>query len=120
MLKHWIKNVLRPAKGSSQDAEKSKHQALNEPINASLASTLCTLKNRLGQSPDFTIREFSDNPEHTGPLAVCYIEGLIDPGLLSDLIESLVKEIAHTSSNRLEEHLAASLLKKHCLQEIFK
>lgn len=44
MLKHWIKNVLRPAKGSNQDAVKSKHQALNEPINASLASTLCTLK----------------------------------------------------------------------------
>ncbi|OKP77503.1 spore gernimation protein KA [Paenibacillus sp. P3E] len=114
MLKDWIKSVLKPAKGSSQDVEKSKHQALNEPINTSLASTLSTLKKRLGQSPDFTIRDFSGDPdpEHTGPLAICYIEGLIDPGLLSDLIESLVKETAHTPSNRLEEYLAASLLKK--------
>ncbi|MEC0170919.1 spore germination protein [Paenibacillus graminis] len=112
MLKHWIKNVLKPAKGSKQDAEKSKHQASNEPINASLASTLNTLKKKMGQSPDFTIRDFSDHPEHAGLLAVCYIEGLVDSILLSDLIESLVKEIAHTPSDRLEEHLAASLIKK--------
>ncbi|MGN7761116.1 spore germination protein [Paenibacillus sp. 22594] len=112
MLKNWIRNVFKPAKGSSQDVEKSKLEALNEPINISLASTLSTLKKRLGQSPDFTIRDFSADPEHTGPLAICYIEGLIDSGLLSDLIESLVKETAHAPSNHLEENLAASLLKK--------
>nr|WP_245236135.1 spore germination protein [Paenibacillus sonchi] len=85
---------------------------MNEPINASLASTLRTLKKKLGQSPDFTIRDFSDHSEHAGLLAVCYIDGLVDSGLLSDLIESLVKEIAPAPSNRLEEHLVASLIKQ--------
>lgn len=48
MLKHWIKNVLKPAKGPRQDIEKSKQQALTEPINASLANTLYILKKKLG------------------------------------------------------------------------
>ncbi|MNO17306.1 Spore germination protein B1 [compost metagenome] len=109
MLKHWIKQVLKPAKSSRQDAVKSKLQAVTEPINASLDNTLDMLKKKLGQSPDFTIRDFSDNPQHAGLLAVCYIEGLIDLSLLSDLVESLIKEIAYSPQG---EHLAASLFKK--------
>ncbi|MHB0880751.1 hypothetical protein ACYCSE_22065 [Paenibacillus sp. SEL1] len=112
MLTRWIRNVLKPGKRYPQDIEKSKQQASSEPINPSLSHTLSLLKLKLGQSSDFIIRDFSESPTHAGQFAVCYIEGLIDQNLLSDLMEGLITEMASTASLKLERITAASLLER--------
>lgn len=112
MLTRWIRNVLKPGKRYTQDIEKSKQQASSEPINPSLAHTLSILKLKLGQSSDFIIRDFSESPVHAGHLAVCYIEGLIDQNLLSDLMEGLITEPVFAASFKLEENTAVSLIKR--------
>lgn len=103
MLTRWIRNVLKPGKRYTQDIEKSKQQASSEPINPSLAHTLSILKLKLGQSSDFIIRDFSESPVHAGHLAVCYIEGLIDQNLLSDLMEGLITEPVFAPSLSLKK-----------------
>ncbi|OMF39167.1 MULTISPECIES: spore germination protein [Paenibacillus] len=112
MLTRWIRNVLKPGKRYTQDIEKSKQQASSEPINPSLAHTLSLLKLKLGQNSDFIIRDFPENPAPIGHLAVCYIEGLIDQNLLSDVMEGLIAETVSTTSFRFGENSAASLLKR--------
>ncbi|WP_348622342.1 hypothetical protein [Paenibacillus polymyxa] len=112
MLTRWIRNVLKPGKRYTQDIEKSKQQASSEPINPSLAHTLSLLKLKLGKSSDFIIRDFPGSPTHAGQFAVCYIEGLIDQNLLSDLMEGLITEMASTASLKLERITAASLLER--------
>ncbi|UNL92199.1 spore germination protein [Paenibacillus polymyxa] len=112
MLTRWIRNVLKPGKRYTQNIEKSKQQASSEPINPSLTHTLSLLKLKLGQSSDFIIRDFSESSVHAGHLAVCYIEGLIDQNLLSDLMEGLITESVSTASFKLEENTAVSLIKR--------
>ncbi|WP_342420136.1 hypothetical protein [Paenibacillus sp. FSL H8-0168] len=70
------------------------------------------LKLKLGKSSDFIIRDFPESPTHAGQFAVCYIEGLIDQNLLSDLMEGLITEMASTASLKLERITAASLLER--------
>lgn len=111
MLLGWFRNVLRPERRRRQDSEKSNQQT-TDPINPSLPQTLSLLKSKLGQGPDFIIRNFSENPAHAGHLAVCYIEGLIDQNLLSDLMEGLITEKLSESSSKLGENSTVSLLKK--------
>ncbi len=111
MLSGWFRNVLRPERRRRQDVEKSNQQT-SDPINPSLPQTLSLLKSKLGQGPDFVIRDFSDNPDHVGHLAVCYIEGLIDQNLLSDVMEGIIAERVSATSVKLGENSAASLLKR--------
>ena len=111
VLTRWIRNVLKPGKRYTQDIEKSKQQASSEPINPSLAHTLSLLKLKLGQSSDFIIPDFPESPTHAGQFAVCYIEGLIDQNLLSDLMEGLITEMV-SADFKLEGNIAASLLKR--------
>ncbi|MGG4215915.1 spore germination protein [Paenibacillus sp. FSL L8-0638] len=111
MLLGWFRNVLRPERSRRQDSEKSNQQT-SDPINPSLPQTLSLLKSKLGQGPDFVIRNFSENPAHVVHLAVCYIEGLIDQNLLSDLMEGLITEKLSELSSKLGENSTVSLLKK--------
>nr|WP_254207933.1 spore germination protein [Paenibacillus sp. AK121] len=111
VLTRWIRSVLKPGKRYTQDIEKSKQQTATDPIHSSLSHTLSLLKLKLGQGPDFVIRDFSESPVHAGHLAVCYIEGLIDQNLLSDLMESLITEMGSADTFMFKENTAASLLK---------
>ncbi|MGP0578931.1 spore germination protein [Paenibacillus peoriae] len=111
MLSGWFRSVLRPDKRRTQDSEKSNQQT-SDPINPSLSQTLSLLQSKLGQGPDFVIRDFSENSAQIAHLAICYIEGLIDQNLLSDLIESLIAETVSATSFKLEENIPVSLLRK--------
>ncbi|QDY82604.1 spore germination protein [Paenibacillus polymyxa] len=112
MLSGWFRDVLKPGNRHGQDTEKSKQQNSADPISPSLSQTLSVLQSKLGQGPDFIIRDFSESPAHVGHLAVCYIEGLIDQNLLSNLMEGLIAEKLSESSSNLDENSTISLLKK--------
>ncbi|OAB71910.1 spore gernimation protein KA [Paenibacillus crassostreae] len=108
----WIKKVIKPAKSRGQDAVRAKQYTSTVPINISLSQTLSFLQSKLGNSPDFIIRDFSEKSTDSNFLAICYIEGLIDQKLLSDLIEALITEMDSAASYISDVHTATALLKK--------
>ncbi|WP_433942903.1 spore germination protein [Paenibacillus sp. SN-8-1] len=61
----------------------------NSNISALLSDKLAMIKERMGNSSDFIIREISDSSGAPYPFAISYIDGLIDQTLLADLMESL-------------------------------
>ncbi|MNV21212.1 Spore germination protein A1 [compost metagenome] len=61
----------------------------NSNIGPLLSDKLAMLKQRMGNSSDFIIREISDSSGAPYPFAISYIDGLIDQTLLADLMESL-------------------------------
>lgn len=108
---NWIKTIIKPAKHRPQKNMNPKMQT-PEPINPSLPQTLTLLQERLGHSPDFIIRNFGDSPSHASPLAICYIEGLIEQNLLSDLMEALIADLASSTSFTSDVHTAVDALKQ--------
>ncbi|GIO14983.1 hypothetical protein J19TS2_45380 [Cohnella xylanilytica] len=59
---------------------------------SSLASALNHLRERMGNSSDFIVREFADGPSAPPRMAVCYLTELVDQEQLSLLLDSLVAE----------------------------
>ncbi|WP_311772734.1 spore germination protein [Cohnella xylanilytica] len=59
---------------------------------SSLASALNQLRERMGNSSDFIVREFADGPSAPPRMAVCYLTELVDQEQLSLLLDSLVAE----------------------------
>ena len=112
MALSWIKNVLKPGKGYEHDAIKS-HQAPSEPLKPSLDHTLTLLQSKLGPSPDFIIRDFKDVPSASDRIIVCYIEGLVDKKLLTDLMDAVVTLMgSDENSVHPDDETTAELLKK--------
>ncbi|WP_410512220.1 spore germination protein [Paenibacillus sp. BR2-3] len=107
----WIKDVFTPASPSKLDSVKLKQKANDKPLNPSLSQTLAWLQSKLGSSPDFIVRDFNENPAHDS-LVVCYIEGLIEQSLLTDLIEALITEMGSEASLAPDVQAAAASLKK--------
>ncbi|KGE18657.1 spore germination protein [Paenibacillus wynnii] len=109
---NWIKDALKPAKSHKLDALKKRQQANEKSLTSSLSHTLSFLKSELGTSPDFVIREFNEDSEQTSPVAVCYIQGLVDNVLLTDLIEAIITENSSQATLKLDAKEAAALFKK--------
>jgi spore germination protein KA len=107
----WIKKIFKSAISPKQDIAKSQEQAQTDLINPSLSHTLSFLRSKIGHSTDFIIREFNENPAQPSQLAVCYIDGLVEIKLLTELMESLIAEMA-LASYRPDFQVTASLLKK--------
>ncbi|MRN54633.1 spore germination protein [Paenibacillus monticola] len=108
---HWMKTILKPAKRRPLKNTNPITQT-PEPINSSLPHTLTLLHKILGDSPDFIMRNFSDSPSEPGPIAICYIEGLIEQNLLSDLMEALIAEQASKTSFTSDVHSTINALKQ--------
>ncbi|MDQ0192013.1 spore germination protein [Paenibacillus wynnii] len=109
---NWIKDALKPAKSHKLDALKTRQQANDKSLTTSLSHTLSFLESELGKSPDFVVRKFNEDPGLTDPVAVCYIEGLIDNVLLTDLIEAIITEKSSQSNLSLDAQETAALFKK--------
>ncbi|MCL6658483.1 spore germination protein [Paenibacillus amylolyticus] len=94
MVFRWIKNVFKtPEEGGSQ-TKKPKHI---ESMEISLPLKLTSIKEAYEHSPDFVVRDFSGCGTKNSSLAICYIEGLTDPALLVELMESVNQFINTTS-----------------------
>lgn len=80
------------------------------PLGDSLASTVALIQEALGNSPDVIIRKMAD-----GKVVVSYIDNLIDPKLLSELMGNLENMIqvggAVISSERLADSMNAGSVK---------
>lgn len=85
------------------DAAEQTKQIPSTPISLSLSESLAYLRGRIGESPDFIIRRWSIQ-NHAGieiPIAVCYIEGLVDSMLVSRLMTHL---LSHESELVNKDH----------------
>lgn len=85
------------------DASEQTKQIPLTPISFSLSESLAYLRGRIGESPDFIIRRWSIQ-NHAGveiPIAVCYIEGLVDSMLVSRLMTHL---LSHESELVNKDH----------------
>ncbi|USB35074.1 spore germination protein [Paenibacillus sp. YPG26] len=58
-------------------------------ISPVLSDKLAMIQQRMGNSSDFITREIKGSSDASYPFAICYIDGLIDQTLLTDLMESL-------------------------------
>ncbi|WP_379136215.1 spore germination protein [Paenibacillus sp. sgz500958] len=114
MPTNWIKSVFKSEPRYSRDTALLRQQANDQPIHISLPHTLSLLNSKLGHSPDFVIRDFTEHPADPSLLAVCYIEGLVEQSLLADLIEAIVIEIAPLCSRIMDSdtQAAAAVLKR--------
>jgi spore germination protein KA len=108
----WIKNVMKPAKGRKKDATVLKQQEEDTPLTASLPHTLSSLKKKFGDSPDLVIRDFNEDPDGSSPVAICYVQGLIDAVLLKGLIEAVINEMSSQALNTPDDQAAAAMLNK--------
>ena len=111
MPMNWIQKVLKPGESYKKDAIKS-DQAPSKPINSSLDHNLSMLQSKLGQSPDFIIRNFNEKPNSSGPLFVCYIEGLVDKQLLTDLMDAVIELMGTENYATADAQATAALIKK--------
>ena len=85
--------------GSAEQTE----QTPSTPLSGSLSESLAYLRARIGESPDFIIRRWTIL-NHIGveiPIAVCYIEGLVDSLLISHLMTHL---LSHESELVNQDH----------------
>lgn len=108
----WIKDVLKPAKTRKQEGQQARQQPLEKPLHPELSRTLSFLQAKLGNSPDFIMRNFNDTADEVHNISVCYIEGLIEPSLLTDLMEGIITEIGSQASLSSDVTAIADLLKK--------
>lgn len=109
MLMRWIRKVMKSSqtdKRQKKTGPAGKHSA-GQMINPSLSHTRAALQLKMGHSPDFIIRNFTGNSGNTF-FALCYLEGLTDTSLLTELIEGLNKGITAYPSIAIEEHSTVS------------
>ncbi|UQZ37720.1 spore germination protein [Paenibacillus sp. PK3_47] len=112
----WIKKVAgtyRPNKKKykqKQNQHTQNPQNSGEPIDPSLPRTRAALLNAMGNSPDFIMRDFTGNTGSDPVLSVCYLEGLTDSALLSDLLEGIIQGLACMPEFN-NEHTAVSFFK---------
>ncbi|RUT36561.1 spore germination protein [Paenibacillus zeisoli] len=78
------------------EAKNQANVSSSDTISPLLKSKLAVLKERMGTSSDFIIREISDTSSGPYPFAISYIDGLIDQGLLADLMESLTSDFGNS------------------------
>jgi spore germination protein KA len=66
----------------------------SKEITPSLAETVSYLRQKMGKSTDFIIREMSIPLSASPSIAVSYIDGLVDPQLLVKLMEALSVQVS--------------------------
>ncbi|WP_241158459.1 spore germination protein [Cohnella candidum] len=67
------------------------------PIPASLFQAISRLRASFGHSADLVIREWEDAAAPSRRVAVAYIEGIVDPKLLSKLVEAITEQLPSVS-----------------------
>lgn len=114
MLMRWIKKATTTRKISNkQKKQKESHpnpQDSSELIDPSLSITRAALLKVMGNSPDFVLRDFTGNTGSDHLLSVCYLEGLTDTALLTDLLEGIIKGLA-CPPEFTAEHTAVTFFK---------
>lgn len=66
-------------------------QRLSDGLGGSLSGTLAYLRSKMGGSSDVVIRRLQNRGPEGEDIAICYVGGLIDQMLLSELIDDLDK-----------------------------
>lgn len=97
-------------KKKTEPAANGLNDATNRSLDGSLAGTVALIQEALGNSPDVIIRKMAD-----GKLVASYIDSLIDPQLLSELMGNIENMIqrgeAVISSERLADSMNAGSVK---------
>ncbi|WP_151737521.1 spore germination protein ['Paenibacillus yunnanensis' Narsing Rao et al. 2020] len=110
MFMRWLKKVMKSPQKGKRNKEKvnpSAQQSSGQAIHPSLSHTRTVLQRQMGDSPDFIIRNFRDQ-SGSDLYAVCYIEGLIDASLLTELIGVLIQVVTSPPADMAGEHTALS------------
>ncbi|WP_458461656.1 spore germination protein [Paenibacillus sp.] len=90
MLFRWIKKAFQPQKEGESGQKQTKY---SEQLDHSLQNNLNSIKEAFENSPDFVVRDFSESAAKGTAIAICYIEGLTDPVLISDFMGNIVQYV---------------------------
>lgn len=112
MFMRWLKKVMKsPQKNTrNKKANPAGKQPSGHAIHPSLSHTRTALQAAMGNSPDFIIRDFTGASGHD-LFAVCYLEGLTDPTLLTELMEGLIKAVSSAPEAVMEKETALSFFR---------
>ncbi|MBS3900328.1 MAG: spore germination protein [Dethiobacter sp.] len=112
-----LKKLLKKMPSANFGGEKlvdCRGDAIKQEDSPLLARRLELIRQRLGESKDIVIREFSSNNNQV-KLAILYVDGLVDRRLINDHIIRPIQSdfVVKNFSHRLTEQNALQLLKKH-------
>ncbi|MBS4007093.1 MAG: spore germination protein [Clostridium sp.] len=112
-----LKKLLKNISGSDSGGEKQavcRGDAIKKEDSPLLERRLALIRERLGESKDIVIREFSSSNNQV-KLAILYVDGLVDRRLINDHIIRPIQSdfIVKNFSHRLTEQNALQFLKKH-------
>lgn len=93
----WMKEVFTSQKKGGRPDKQPQH---SESLKRSLSKNLSNIAKAFEYSPDFVVREFIQPDTKTASLTVCYMQGLTDPSLLVELMDSVIQMV---NSNALFE-----------------
>lgn len=78
------------------EAKHQDHASPSAKFTSELGDKLAILRERMGNSSDFIIREIGSISAGPYSFALCYIDGLTDPSLLADLLDSLTTDFGQS------------------------
>ncbi|KFN09015.1 spore germination protein [Paenibacillus macerans] len=86
------RNLRKGSRGrATAPADREMGQTLSDGLGGSLSGTLAYLRSKMGGSSDVVIRRLQNRGPEGEDIAICYVGGLIDQMLLSELIDDLDK-----------------------------
>lgn len=105
MLTRWMKNAFAKPKENAPQAEQIQP---SESMGTSFRDKVEAIQKAFDQSPDLVVREFAASSPHDSVLAICYLEGLTDPALIIEMMDSVLQMVDSMSSTE-EQSIDASV-----------
>ncbi|MGG6312708.1 spore germination protein [Paenibacillus macerans] len=102
---HHTRHKLSPDSAKSG----SKGEASDRPLEPSLDEKVALIREALGNSPDVVVRKLVGRESGRADLLVCYIDGLVDQKLLSELIGDIEGGIPEECTEHPAGELANSI-----------